>query len=147
MVPDSSIPDSLMAPNPALSVQIDHAVFESAVEVPVPTLLRVSSLSEVEDAVKNAGVGPARGQAMAVPVCRIVDGAVTEVMVSIATNVPRTRICAPANLVHAGAPADFMISIRRDYLQFVFPPSTNQSDLVQASRLGVKKLCIAGSMF
>ena len=75
---------------------------------------------------------------MAVPVCRVEEGTVTEVTVVIIPHVARTKIVAPANLIHPDAPSTFMVAINRDYSQFVFPPSTNQSNLVQASRLGLK---------
>ena len=119
------------------AVVVQHAVFRTAVEVPMATLPRIIAPVDLHEVLTAAGVGPPRGKWMVVTVVRVEEESVTQAVNYIVSNVARPkRICVPANLVHPEAPPDFRIVVKQDYSGFIFPPNDNQSDWLQASRLG-----------
>ena len=114
-------------------------LFDTDVQVPVGSLLQVQALAEVPDALRQAEMAPARGQSMVVSVCRVSDdGDITEVFLTVVTNVQRARIVVNASQIFPDAPDGFKIGIVRDYPAFLFPPNATQSHWVQASRLSLK---------
>ena len=121
----------------ALPVAIQHELFNRAVEVPVANLLRVNAPVEVEEVVVSAGMGPAAGQCMVTPVCRVEDGVVTEVANVLISRMKRARIRCQCSVIFPDAPEHFVLTFLRDMTKFIFPPGTNQSNLVAASKLNL----------
>ena len=115
-----------------------HYLFDHDVDVPVNNLLRVNAPGEVAAKLEEAGLGPAKGKTMVVPVCRIDDGSVTEVTCLLVSKASKAKISSPANLVHPEAPPNFRLTIDRDYHAYRFPPSTNQSEWILASSVGLE---------
>ena len=71
--------------------------------------------------------------------CKVTeDGDVTDVHLSVVSNLLRTKINVGVNLVFPDAPPGWRMTLSRDYDQFQFPPQGSQSHWVQASRLGLK---------
>ena len=109
-------------------------VFDMDVELPVALLPRVDAPADVENYLKDARMGPANGQAMLATICRVQLGEVSEISLMIVGKTKRV-MTAKANKVFPEADQEWRLTLEKNYGLFTFPPGTNQSDWLPASKL------------